>query len=80
MELQQAREQQGIRALLGVLVPQVFQDKPPILARREIRVIRDLQEILALLVISALLVILVPRGLLAAQDKPQIRAQRGRLV
>lgn len=77
MGVQQAREPQGIRGPLVALVPQVFQDKPQIRARREIRVRRGPREILVLLVISALLVSLVPRGLQVAQDKPQTLVRRG---
>ena len=80
MELQQAREPQGTRGPLVALAPQVFQDKPPTRARRETqenKVRRGPREILVLLVISGLLVILVPRGLQVAQDKPQTRVRQG---
>ena len=80
MELQQAREQQGIRVLQVAQVPQEFQEKLPILGQREIRERRDLQEIKALLVISALLVILVPQGLRVQTVSRETRGRRGRLV
>jgi hypothetical protein len=83
MELQQAREPQGIRVLQVAPVPQEFQDKLPIRAQREIqgnKVRRGPREILVLLVISALLVILVPQAPRVAKDKQQTRARLGRLV
>ena len=80
MELQQARELQGIRGLQVAPVPQEFQEKPPIRGQQEIRERRDLQEILALLVISALLVILAPQAPRVAKDKQRIRAPLGLLV
>ena len=83
MELQQALEPQGTRALQVAPAPQEFQEKPPIRVQRGIRgnkVRRGQREILVLLVISALLVILGPQVPRVVQDKPRIRERLDRLV